>query len=57
MPKFEIKGLTFTTIGQPIRYINQLREIGDQLKGSIFNGAMGVKAAIGSVDVAYCCDL
>ena len=43
MFKFEIKGLTFTTIDQTIRYMNQLREIGDQLKGSIFNGPMGVK--------------
>ena len=43
MSKFEIKGLTFTTLNQTIRFINQLREIGDQLKGSIFHGPMGVK--------------
>ena len=42
MSKFEIKGLTFTTLDQTIRFINQLREIGDQLKGSIFGVPMGV---------------
>ena len=43
MSKFKIKGLTFTTLGQTIRFINQQREIGDQLKGSIFAVPMGVK--------------
>ena len=38
-----MKGLTFTTFDQTIRFINQLREIGDQLKGSIFAVPMGVK--------------
>ena len=47
MSKFEIKGLTFTTLDQTnmftcIRFINQLREIGDQITGSIFSGPMGV---------------
>ena len=42
MSKFKIKGLTFTTLGQTIRFINQLREIGDQLKGFIFGVPMGV---------------
>ena len=41
--KFEIKGLTFTTPGRTILFINQLREISDQLKGGIFGVSMGVK--------------
>ena len=42
MSEIEIKGLTFTALDQIIRFINQLREVGDQLKGSIFPGPMGV---------------
>ena len=48
MSKFEIKGLTFTTPGQTTRFINQLREIGDQLKGSIFTVPMGVNLPAGN---------
>ena len=35
--------LTFTTLDQTIRFNNQLREIGDQLKGSIFGVPTGVE--------------
>ena len=40
---YAVDRLTFTTLGPTIRFINQLREIGDQLKGSIFGVPMGVK--------------
>ena len=45
MLKFEIKSLTFTTLDQTIRF-NQLREIGNELKGSIFCGLMRVRVQI-----------
>ena len=46
MPKFEIKSLTFTTLDQNIRFINQLREFGNELKGSIFCGLMRIRVQI-----------
>ena len=46
MSKFKIKGQTFTNLGQTIRFNNQLREIGDQLKGPIFGVPMGVKTLV-----------